>query len=64
MEMREIWDGKKWFGIFYVLLQLKTTRFLRISLCVLLYTADNTEITYFVHQSKQELRITGWYYEQ
>lgn len=64
MDIRKIWDLRKWFGLFYVLLQLKTARFLRISLFILLYTADNTEVTYFVHPSEQELRITGWYYGQ
>lgn len=64
MERGKIWDLRKRFGIFNVLLQLKTARFLRISLCLLLYTTDNSKITYFVHQSEQELRITGWYYEK
>lgn len=41
MEMRRKgWDMRKWFGIFYVLLQLKISRFLKINLCLLLYTAD------------------------
>lgn len=45
MYIRNVWDLREWFGIFYELMQLKTARFLRINLCILLYTAGNTEIT-------------------